>query len=578
MIKVTKKLLKILDARQKKMVILIASMMLFGGILESFGVTLILPLITAVIDGEAWDQKWYAQLICRIFGIQNAVSYIECLLVILIIIFIFKNVYLLLEYYVQYSFITSNRVHMQRDLMHRYTHKPYDFYLNASSGEILRIVSGDVTQSFTLLQHVINFYMEIIVSTILGITIIIMSPQIAVGVILILIIELIVLAKIIKPIMKRCGSLARKEGGLVYKWILQSINGIKSIKVGRTETYFEDKYALHAERGAEADRKSLTLGNFPRLMIEAFTVASVLLLILIMVIMGTQLTDIVPQLSAFVVAAIRLLPSVNRISVVMNQIPYLEGGLDNVLVTLSIEEQESSAVSEHQEVGGVVDCRKDVVLENVTYAYPNADRNVLSNASMRIQIGQSVGIVGASGAGKTTAVDICLGLLKPQAGQVLVDGVNIESDLQGWLGQVAYIPQSIFLMDDTIRENVAFGKHRNEIDDEKVWLALEEAQLGEFVRELPEQLDTTIGEAGIRLSGGQRQRIGIARALYNNPKILFFDEATSALDNETESAIMESIDILKGNKTLVIIAHRLSTIENCDVIYRVENKTIVRER
>jgi ABC-type multidrug transport system fused ATPase/permease subunit len=197
---------------------------------------------------------------------------------------------------------------------------------------------------------------------------------------------------------------------------------------------------------------------------------------------------------------------------------------------------------------------------------------------MVIRPGQSVGIVGTSGAGKTTAVDIMLGLLYPQHGQVLVDGTDISDNMVGWRKLLAYIPQSIFLMDDSVRENVAFGAHRQDIDDEKVWLALRDAQLEDLVRGMPDGLDTVIGEAGIRLSGGQRQRLGIARALYNNPEILFFDEATSALDNETETAIMESIDNLKGQKTMVIIAHRLTTIENCDIVYRVDDGKILRER
>ena len=213
---------------------------------------------------------------------------------------------------------------------------------------------------------------------------------------------------------------------------------------------------------------------------------------------------------------------------------------------------------------------KNVVVDHITFSYPNSETDILKDAYLEIAKGQSVGIVGTSGAGKTTIVDIMLGLLKPKKGAVLVDGSDIENSLSAWLGILSYIPQNIFLIDDSVRKNVAFGIDEQDIDDGEVWRALKEAQMEEFVRSLPEGLDTGVGEKGIRLSGGQCQRIGIARALYNDPEILFFDEATSSLDNETESAIMEAIENLKGYKTLVVIAHRLTTIKNCDVVYRIE--------
>ncbi len=211
------------------------------------------------------------------------------------------------------------------------------------------------------------------------------------------------------------------------------------------------------------------------------------------------------------------------------------------------------------------------------YSYPNLDRAVLFHADMVIPIGCSVGIVDSSGAGKTTVVDLLLGLLDVQSGQVLCDGVNVVKHDQAWLSHIGYIPQMISMLDDTIRANVVFGHTGGETDD-RVWNALEKAQLGDFVQSLPNGLDTNIGERGIRISGGQRQRIGIARALYSNPEILVFDEATSALDNETEAAIMESINALHGHKTMVIIAHRLTTIKECDIVYRVENGRIIQEK
>ena len=227
---------------------------------------------------------------------------------------------------------------------------------------------------------------------------------------------------------------------------------------------------------------------------------------------------------------------------------------------------------------GKITFNQQIELSNINYQYPTGKTDVLSDACLSIHKGESVGIVGASGSGKTTAVDVLLGLLRPQNGKVLVDGTDIQLDMDGWLKQIGYIPQSIFMLDGDIRENVVFGLPKREIDDVRVWEVLKEAAIDDFVRTLPEGLDTQLGERGVRLSGGQRQRIGIARALYSDPEVLFFDEATSALDNDTEAAIMDSINHLQGSKTMVIIAHRLSTIEGCDHIYRVENGKIEKER
>ena len=278
-------------------------------------------------------------------------------------------------------------------------------------------------------------------------------------------------------------------------------------------------------------------------------------------------------------AAVKLLPSANRIVNASNAIAYSEPSLDKLVENM--EMAKNTAEKEADEINDtkrIFTFEKEIKLASVTYAYPDTEKKILENADMIIPIGKSVGIVGTSGAGKTTAVDILLGVFKPESGKILIDGTDIQENYGQWLSHIGYIPQMIFMLDDTIRANVAFGYKEQKGKEEDIWRALEEAQLSEFVKSLPEGLDTRIGERGIRLSGGQRQRIGIARALYPDPDILIFDEATSALDNETESDIMKSIEGLHGKKTLVIIAHRLTTIEGCDMVYRVAEGKIVREK
>ena len=280
---------------------------------------------------------------------------------------------------------------------------------------------------------------------------------------------------------------------------------------------------------------------------------------------------LIPSLSAFAMAAIKLLPNINRIVAATNQISFLEPALDSIIKTL--KEFQNESVEESVCIKEI-SVQRDIELHNITFHYPDSNKLILNHANMKIQVGHSVGIIGPSGAGKTTAVDIILGLLKPQEGQILVDGENVLENKEAWLKHVGYIPQTIFMLDATIRENIIFGNDV-ENDEVRLWNALEDAQLADFVRSLPDGLETAIGERGVRLSGGQRQRIGIARALYRNPDVLIFDEATSALDNDTEEAIMEAINALHGKKTMIIIAHRLSTIRECDSVFQVEDGKIM---
>ena len=325
----------------------------------------------------------------------------------------------------------------------------------------------------------------------------------------------------------------------------------------------------------------------PRLLIEAVSISAVLGVIMVLLAMGQSIDELLPQLTAFAFAAVRLLPSTTRISGAVNSAAFQEPMLDNLIKNLNAAMEYDEQIQQEQKVeekkretakksGRQLTYEKQFELSHIYFTYPNAEKKVLDNADMVIPVGSSVGIIGASGSGKTTAVDLLLGLLKPQSGGVYTDGMDIREDYYGWLSHLSYIPQTIYMLDDTIRANIAFGQQKDAIDDEKINRAVEEAQLSSFIDSLPQGLETKIGERGVRLSGGQRQRIGIARALYTDPELVIFDEATSALDNETEAAIMESINRLHGRKTLVIIAHRLTTIEECDYIFRVENGKIER--
>ena len=599
MIQIIDKFSKILSKQQKIRVIIIGIMMVIGAFLETLGVGLILPLVTAITTPNIIETNKYARMVCEMLDLHATRTFMIVVIAALIFVYIFKNVYLFFEYYVQARFICNNRFAVQCKLMDVYLHRPYEYFLNAESGEIVRVVTSDTQNTFNLLSTVLSFFTEAIVSVALIITIIAADPFMAFLMAAVLGGMMLVLNKLIKPVLKRAGVKYQQNSAKTNKWLLQAISGIKEVKVAEKEDYFQEQFSKYGKRAIDSEKKNLVLGQVPRLSIEAFGISAMLAVIAILMWRGREVDTMLPQLSAFAMAAVRLMPSVNRMSASLNTMSYQEPALDKMLEHLSVahrweqerkghlDGEEDSAL--HSEEGtvpasnvmaAVPDMALDeqVELSDITYSYPNAEHPVLECANMVIPVGKSVGIVGASGSGKTTAIDILLGLLPPQAGCVLVDGVDIREDYGGWLSHLGYIPQMIFMLDDTIRANVAFGIPGKEVDDGQVWKALEEAQLKEFVQSLPDGLDTTIGERGVRLSGGQRQRIGIARALYTDPELLIFDEATSALDNETEAAIMESINALHGRKTLVIIAHRLTTIEECDMVYRVENGWIVKER
>lgn len=588
MIRIVKKFSGIMTHEQKVRVVILAALMVVGAILEMGGVSLVFPLMTAVMDKDFLD-TWYMQIVCDAFHIQTGGEAMILILSALIFIYIVKNAFLFFEYYLQYRFVCNNRFRVQRQLLQVYMYRPYEFYLNATTAEIMRIINTDVVNAFNLLTTVLNFFTEIIVSAALIIIIFVIDPVMAAMIGLVLGFIMLLIFKAVKPVLRRASQRFMKNTSLSNKWLLQSLNGMKDVKVSHKEEYFIEEYAVYGKKAIDAEKINSVVTMLPRLLIEAVSVSAVLAVLIVLLKMGKSINELMPQLTAFAFAAVRLLPSTTRISGAVNAAAFQEPMLDNLIKNLNAakayeqqkQEEETAEENKRREAeksGRKLTYEKQFELSHISFAYPNADKKVLDDAQMRIPVGASVGIIGTSGSGKTTAVDLLLGLLKPQSGKVLTDGQDIREDYYGWLSHLSYIPQTIYMLDDTICANIAFGVQKEQIDHARVQKAVEEAQLKAFIDSLPEGLETKIGERGVRLSGGQRQRIGIARALYTDPELVIFDEATSALDNETEAAIMESINSLHGRKTLVIIAHRLTTIEECDYIFRVENGQIMLER
>ena len=561
----------------------IVFLMLIGGILESLGIAMLAPIMQIVVDPQKVEESKYLSAMYHGLNLTTTTQLAEVIMVGLILVFIIKNLVLFLINVVQLKFTYTNQFATSRRMMINFMQRPYEYYLNADTSVIQRSITSDVNNMYALILSILQLTSEVIVFTCLVAFLLRINAMMTITIAALLITVLLIIKFVIKPVMVKAGKDNQDFYSGLYKWINESVTGIKEIKIANKENYFINGYADCGAGYVYAVQKYNLYNSTPRLLIETIAVAGMIGYMLIVMMGGTSLTTLLPQLTVLLAAATRLLPSANRINNYLTSIAYFEPFMMNVTDNLQQEIHDGSVsydVADYRKKIEVtkLPVTKDIEMTDICYKYPNTDSYILNKACMSIPVGKSVGIVGTSGAGKTTIVDVLLGLLKPESGEISADGVSVMSNYKGWLKNIGYIPQTIFMVDSTIRKNVAFGYADDEIDDNKVWQALREASLDEFVKSLPEGLDTQIGERGIRLSGGQRQRIGIARALFEDPEVLVLDEATSALDNETEAAIMDSINRLHGRKTLIIIAHRLQTIEKCDMVYRIEDGKAVRDR
>ena len=574
------------DRKQKRQIAGLALLILIGGLLETVGVSMLLPVVQAIMDPEQLMENELVGKVTKALHIETSRQLIILMLGALIALYVVKNAYLLFQTYVQNTFVTRNRNRMISRVMREFLNRPYEEYLGADIPTVFRLTDSDIPNAFQLILVMIQMVTEIVVAGFLCIVLVVVSPVMSLFIFCIFLGMTLMITKVLKPRLNAIGHKNQQIQSRIAKWRIQSIYGLKDVKVLHREEFFVRNYYESGAIGADVARNYAVFNNLPRLLIETIFMASMLLFIMLYMLRGGNITVLIPPLSAFAVAGIRVMPGTNRINTYLSEIAYSQPCLDYLYenLTANMKMDVNGSVTGLARGGGAqtqevrTHLQDKIVLDHITYAYPNTEKNIFTDAHMEVKKGQSVGIMGPSGAGKSTVVDILLGLLRVQAGTITCDGVNIFDNYADWLSKIGYIPQSIYLIDESIRDNIAFGIDADKIDDRRIWEVLEEAQLKEFVEELPEGLDTTIGDRGVRISGGQRQRLGIARALYHNPEILVFDEATSALDNDTEKAVMDAINNFHGRKTMVIIAHRLNTIAKCDVIYKVDGEKIVETK
>ncbi len=570
-----KKLSYIFSKRDKYKIALLLCIMVAGSFLELLGVAVFQPFVNIIMMPDSIQENPYLARIYQMFGCSTTESFLTVVALGIIVIYVVKNVYLWVEQDLILKFTYGVQQKLSTRLLTTYLAEPYTFHLNKNIAELQRSMQEDTTMFTQVLMHTLQLIAEVVVCVVLGVYLFSVSNSITVVIVGLLILCVILFTKLTKRFTEELGKQGQIYKGKLYQWVNQSLGGVKEVKVLNREEFFTSSYKKYYRLYIKGVRINRLLSITPKYMVEAVCMTGLLIAIIIKLNFGHgELENFIPQLATFAVAAFRLLPSVGRINEHVNNILYAVPSVD--LIYGDLKGIEDYQEEKGEEEGREWNFERAISAKHVTYAYPNTDTNVLEDANCVIPKGKTVAFIGSSGAGKTTMADIILGLLAPQRGKILVDDIDIFKNLTMWHHQIGYIPQVIYLSDDTIRNNIAFGIHEDQINEEAVKTALKKAQLAEFVDTLPDGLDTIVGDRGVRLSGGQRQRIGIARALYHDPEILVLDEATSALDNETETAVMEAIESLQGSKTMIIIAHRLTTIQNADIIYEVGDGKVTK--
>lgn len=562
--------LRSLFSRQDKLFYLgLLGMMFIGTVLDMLGIGAIPAFIAALAIPEKVMAYPLAARVLTDLGITTARELIVWGCITLIIVFILKNIYMAILTYTQIRVMEKHRVRLSDRLFRAYMSAPYEFHLDRNSAELLRNVQ---TETKEIITGVINPMLNLIMASLMTLSIIVllvvtMPPVVLVAVALVSASSWLFL-RIFRKRLKHYGQQAKKERKESIKAVNQGLSSLVDARILDRTAYFVEAFYRSIEHFARLDRLRLTIAKSSPLVLESIAVIGILVPVLILVMSGSEAESLISILALFGVAVMRLRGSIAQIVANVSQMNFSIAAVPLVVDDLR-ELEKPSHIRRRDAVqrAAPLALQDAIVLDQITYTYPGGDQPALDNVNVTINKGESVAFVGATGSGKTTLINVVLGLLEPEEGTLTVDRQDVFKNLDGWRANVGYIPQTIFLLDDTIRRNIAFGVPEEEIDEAQLWTAIHAAQLQNFIDSLSKGVETVVGERGVRLSGGQRQRVGLARALYNNPEVLIMDEATSALDNKTESLVMEALESLKTGRTFIMIAHRLSTVRECDRLY-----------
>lgn len=567
------KIHSLLTPSERRGTLALLSLMMVGMLLETLGVGLVIPAITLMMQGDLAARYPVVGPFLNFLGNPSQKKLITIAMLGLVGVYLCKNLFLAFLVWRQTNFAYNVQANLSQRLFTIYLRQPYTFHLQRNSAELVRNVTGEVSIFAGVMTSSMLLITELMVLVGIAILLLLVEPMGALIVAVVLGGAAWGFHRITRDRISRWGVERQLHDGLRIQHLQQGLGGAKDVKLLGRESDFLTQFQTNNVKSAQVWKLQSTLQNFPRLMFELLAVTGLAILVLSMLNQGRDMTSIVPTLGLFAAAAFRLMPSVNRVLSSVQALRYTLPVVDTLYKELKLSPPESERrQSKNQEV-----FKGELRLGNIAYQYPGASSFALDGITINIRKGESVGFIGSSGSGKSTLIDVILGLLAPASGSVVVDGRDIQLGLRQWQDQIGYVPQSIYLTDDTLRRNVAFGLADEQIDEGAVKRAIRAAQLEEFAAGLPEGLETVVGERGIRLSGGQRQRIGIARALYHDPAVLVLDEATSALDSGTEDGVMEAVTALHGSKTIIVVAHRLSTVEHCDRLYRLERGKVIEE-
>jgi ABC-type multidrug transport system fused ATPase/permease subunit len=564
------KIQEILSPAERRGGGVLLALMIVGMLLETLGIGLVIPAISIMMKGDVVSRYPAISSAINLFGNPSQKELIVAAMLGLVAIYLVKNVFLAFLAWRQTHFAFDVQEKLSQRLFALYLQQPYTFHLQRNSAQLVRNVTGEVSLFTMALISGLSLVAEMLVLFGIIFLLLVVEPLGTMIIALVLGGTALGFHRLTSSRIVRWGMERQHHDGLRIQHIQQGLGGVKDVKLLGREREFLEEFSKHNIKSARAWKLQTTLQTIPRQLFELLAVTGLAVLVISMLSQGRDMESLIPTLGLFAVAAFRLMPSINK---VLGSAQALKYSLP-VVSTLFEESKLQSSDLLSRATNHLMKFQ-EIRLVNVVYQYPTATAPSVDGISITIRKGEFVGLIGSSGAGKSTLVDLILGLLTPSAGKIEVDGYDIQLGLRLWQDQIGYVPQSIYLTDDTLRRNVAFGIPDEQIDDLAVQRAVKAAQLEEFVSALPEGLSTIVGERGVRLSGGQRQRIGIARAIYHDPAVLVLDEATSALDNATESEVMQAVMALRGSKIIIAVAHRLSTVAECDRLFSLEKGRIV---
>ena len=566
------KTIYLLNSNQKKGLIKLFFLTIIGMIFEIFGLGVLIPAISVLLSPNKIKIFINKYPILNFLEKKPLNDILLMGLIFIITFYLIKVIYLSLLTWWQNKFSTKLSADIADDLFEGYLNMPYEFHLNTNSSILSRNVNNEVIQFSYITQSAILIATELSAIFGIGLVIIYIEPIGALFIIVTLFLLVQLFHQSTKKKLKNLGEERMFNGGNQYKQMFHGFGSIKELLIYNKQKYFLNKFSFFNQKNSIVQAKVNTLNLLPRLYLEFFAIFILVGLIFLMIIQGKSVELLLPILGVFVAASFRMIPSVNRIMSCLQQLKFAQSTVNLFFSEFTMIKKNDNKSKNYSSLN--IGFEQFIEYKNVCFRYLNSNTDVIKDISFIIKKNESIGIIGTSGAGKSTLMDLMLGLIQPQSGDIFCDNISIYGNIKSWQKNISYVPQSIYLIDDTIEMNIAFGVDKENIDQIALMKSIKDSQLFDFVDSLPLKLDTIVGERGVMLSGGQRQRIGIARALYRNPNILILDEATSSLDTETESNFIDAIKKLKGQKTILIIAHRLSTLQHCDRIISLDNGKI----